>query len=108
MTWGGGGARTHQVCRCHQTGGGTPINTLKGWAALQRDLARTEEGAARDLMIFSRDKCEVLLWGRRNPWDGLAGGSSAEKCLGCHKQHAGRDPAACPSSNEGRQHPGLC
>ena len=68
VTWGGGGVHSHQVCRCHQTGRGTPINTLEGWAAFQRDLARLEEGAARDLMEFSRDKCKVLPWARRNPW----------------------------------------
>ena len=34
------------------------------------------------------------------PWDGLAGGSSAEKCLGCGEQLTEREPAACPSGND--------
>lgn len=50
VSWGGGGLCSHQVCRCHQTGGGMPINTLRGWAAREGDPARLEEGAARDLM----------------------------------------------------------
>lgn len=65
-----------------------------------------EEGSARDLMKFSRNECKVLP--QRFPWDGLGGGSSAEQHLGSGEQLTECQPAACPSNNEGRQHPGLC
>lgn len=77
--------------------------TSQHWAALQRKQARLEERAARGLMKFSRDKCKVLPWGRRNPWGspwgGLAQSSSVEKRLPSGTPLA--EPAASLGSNEG-------
>lgn len=57
---GPGGVQPYQVNRCHQSRGGMPIDVLEGRAALQRDVARIEKGAARDLMKFGKDKCQAL------------------------------------------------
>jgi len=82
-------------------GEGVPINTLEGWTALQRDLTRTDEGAARDLMELSRDKHRILPQEGGSPgvrlgwtgWGQLCGEVSRDWQL-----------AACPSNTEGQQH----
>ncbi|KAK4827981.1 hypothetical protein QYF61_022683 [Mycteria americana] len=68
--------------------GGASINMLKCRTAIQRDLDRLEEYANMNLMKLSKDKCEVLHLGRKNPLQShrlrtdKPGSSSAEKDLG--------------------------
>ena len=46
---------------------GEPMNTLKCWTAIQRDLDRLKEESNRNLMKLQKDKCKVLHLGRKNP-----------------------------------------
>ena len=46
---------------------GGVVDRLDGCAAFQRDLDRVEKWTKRNLMEFSKGKCEVLPLGRNNP-----------------------------------------
>ncbi|KAK4813802.1 hypothetical protein QYF61_026384 [Mycteria americana] len=46
---------------------GEPVDTVKCWTAIQRDLDRLEEGSKNHLMKFQKDKCKVLHLRRKNP-----------------------------------------
>lgn len=65
-----------------------PANTLEGRAATQRDLNMLQEWANRHLMKCHKDKCKVLITGRKKPWQQHRLGtywlesSSVEKDLG--------------------------
>lgn len=45
-----------------------PVNTLEGRATTQRGLNTLEEWANRHLMKCSKDKCKVLIMGRKKSW----------------------------------------
>lgn len=71
---------------------------------LQRSVL--EEGAARDLMKFSRNECKVLPWGRRRtpgvPLGWTDGGAALQKSSWVLAN------SSLNVSNEGPQHPRLC
>jgi len=64
------------------------VDTLAGYAAIQRDLDRLESWAERNLMKFHKSKCRVLHLRRNNPlhqyrlWADLLESSSVERDLG--------------------------
>lgn len=43
-------------------------DTLKGKAAIQREVERLEEWADRNLTKFNKDKSQVVHVGRKSPW----------------------------------------
>ena len=68
--------------------GATPLSTLEGRAAIQRNFSKLEKWANRNFMKFSKGKSEVLHLGKKNCQQqyrlgtyGL-GSSSTEKDLG--------------------------
>lgn len=46
--------------------GTTPVNTLEGRAAFQRNFGKLEEWASRNFMKFSKGKSKVSHLGKRN------------------------------------------
>lgn len=101
-----------QLCRHYKPK--RVADTLHGCAVIQRDLKRLEIWAERNLMKFSKGKYEVLQWRKNNlkcqymPEVDHLESTFAKKHLGVLVDNKiDYEPAVCPSSKGGQQHPGL-
>lgn len=83
---------------------------LKGRAAIQVDTDRLEECADRNLMKFSREKCEVLsppVMDLIHCYCSSWGTALLERTWDAGEQQPVRVPALQHGSNEGQQYPQL-
>ena len=84
---------------------GGAVDTLKGRTAIQSE--RPGEWANRNPVKISKDQCQVLRLGRRNPSQGHSLQLCGKGTLGLGGHQTGCVSARTPGGNEGEEHPGL-